>query len=293
MVRKIETDTSGRAVGVSYFDGAGNVVSARAEVVVAAGGAIETARLLLASATAAEPTGLGNNADQVGRHLQGHYYAGAAGLFPDTVWDMDGPGVSTGTCRFNHGNDGIIGGGLLTDTFILLPIIFRKRQMPPGVPGWGLANKQFMRESYRRVFDIRGPVHEIPSPDARVTLDPDVRDRHGLPVARLSGTTHPETVRTAAFLRERAVEWLRACGALETWGAAPGLYLSAGQHQAGTCRMGDDPAASVVDSWCRVHGHDNLFIADGSVHVTNGGFNPVHTIMSLAYRTAENILRQW
>jgi choline dehydrogenase-like flavoprotein len=57
--------------------------------------------------------------------------------------------------------------------------------------------------------------------------------------------------------------------------------------------MGDEPRTSVVDRWCRVHGHDNLYVADGSVHVTNGGFNPVLTIMALAFRTAEQIARVW
>jgi choline dehydrogenase-like flavoprotein len=57
--------------------------------------------------------------------------------------------------------------------------------------------------------------------------------------------------------------------------------------------MGEDVRTSVVDPWCRVHGHDNLYVADGSVHVTNGGFNPVLTIMALAFRTAEHIARSW
>jgi len=47
----------------------------------------------------------------------------------------------------------------------------------------------------------------------------------------------------------------------------------------------------VTDPWGRVHGHDNLFVADGSLHVTNGGFNPVLTIMALAFRTADHIAR--
>jgi len=54
--------------------------------------------------------------------------------------------------------------------------------------------------------------------------------------------------------------------------------------------MGDDPRSSVTDSWGRVHGHDNLFIADGSLHVTNGGFNPVLTILALAFRVGEGII---
>jgi len=75
------------------------------------------------------------------------------------------------------------------------------------------------------------------------------------------------------------------------WSGPPRRRLSAGQHQAGTCRMGDDPRASVTDPWGRVHGHDGLFVADGSLHVTNGGFNPVLTIMALAFRTADGIAR--
>jgi choline dehydrogenase-like flavoprotein len=156
-----------------------------------------------------------------------------------------------------------------------------------------LENKRFMRENYTRVMRVTGPVQEIPSPDARVTLDPAVRDRWGQPVARLSGATHPETLRTAALMLEHAKEWLTASGAVRVWGKPPRLRLSAGQHQAGTCRMGDDPRTSVVDAWGRVHGHDNLFVADGSVHVTNGGFNPVLTILALAFRTSEHLARTW
>jgi choline dehydrogenase-like flavoprotein len=92
---------------------------------------------------------------------------------------------------------------------------------------------------------------------------------------------------------ERAKEWLEAAGAERVWGQQPGLSLSAGQHQAGTCRMGNDPQTSVVDQWGRVHGHDNLLVCDGSVHVTNGGFNPVLTILALAFRTATHLAEAW
>ena len=47
--------------------------------------------------------------------------------------------------------------------------------------------------------------------------------------------------------------------------------------------MGNDPKTSVVDRYCRVHDVDNLYVIDGSVHVTNGGFNPALTIMAIAY----------
>jgi choline dehydrogenase-like flavoprotein len=57
--------------------------------------------------------------------------------------------------------------------------------------------------------------------------------------------------------------------------------------------MSDDPAQGATDRFCRLHGHDNLYIGDGSVHVTNGGYNPFLTIMALAYRTAEHIKTNW
>lgn len=180
---------------------------------------------------------------------------------------------------------------MLANEFVKLPIIHQRTPWPDDVPRWGLAAKRFMRESYGRLIHIQGPVQEIPNPEGRVTVDPQVRDRWGIPVARLSGTTHPETVRTADYIRRRAEEWLRASGAARVWSLPPRLYLSGGQHQAGTCRMGDDPRSSVTDAWGRVHGHENLFVVDGSLHVTNGGFNPVLTIMALAFRSAEHIAR--
>jgi choline dehydrogenase-like flavoprotein len=92
-------------------------------------------------------------------------------------------------------------------------------------------------------------------------------------------------------MRHKAIAWLEASGAKKIWSYPPTLTLSGGQHQAGTCRMGNDPQTSVTDSYGRVHGHDNLFVVDGAIHVTNGGFNPVLTIMALAFRSAEEIAR--
>jgi choline dehydrogenase-like flavoprotein len=294
MAERIETDDGGRVIGVTFFvaeDGQPKRKSARARAIVVSCGAIESARLLLNSASPNHPRGLGNEFDQVGRHLQGHYYPGALGFFEQETYDGNGPGVSIATWQFNHGNTGIIGGAMLANEFIKTPIQFWHRAWPPGMPRWGLVAKRFMRDNYRRLVHVQGPVQEIPSPDARVTLDPRVRDKFGIPVARLSGTTHPETVRTSLFMRGKAEQWLRAAGAKTIYSGAIGLRLSAGQHQAGTCRMGSDPNKSVTDSWGCVHGHDNLLVMDGSLHVTNGGFNPALTIMALAFRCAERLAK--
>ena len=293
MVERIDTNAQGDVVGVTYLAGEnGNLrrVSATAKRVICASGAIETARLLLNSACAKHPNGLGNDRDQVGRHLQGHYYAGAVGLMDEPVYDGIGPGVSTATCEFSHDNPGIIGGGMLDDDYITLPIIHWRGFVAPGTPRWGQENKRAMREEYARTIRAMGPIQEAPSADARVTIAPAVRDRFGIPVARLSGATHPESLRTFDFMSEQAEAWLKASGAVKTWKHQAGLGLSAGQHQAGTCRMGNDPQISVTDKWGRVHAFDNLHVVDASLHVTNGGFNPVLTVMALAFRCAGRIM---
>ncbi len=294
-VERIDTDALGKVVGVTLIEDLPEGPrrrSIRARAVVVSAGASETARLLLMSRSKLHPEGLGNAHDQVGRNLQAHYYPMAFGLFDQQIYDPLGPGVTTATTAYNHGNDGIVGGGMISDDFVQLPVIFWKQFRPADAPRWGLGAKDFMRRNYRRISSIRGPVHEIPSPDCRITLDPVVKDRFGLPVARLSGVAHNETVRTARFMQEKARQWLEASGAIKVWeGPEPIARLSSGQHQAGTCRMGTDERQSVTDQWGRVWGHDNLFISDGSLHPTNGGFNPALTIMALAFRNGENVAR--
>ncbi len=291
VVERIVTDDAGKVIGVDVVHDDGRRETLRSRAVVVAAAAVETARLLLASPTAREPDGLGNNADHVGRHLQGHYYPGASGLFDETVGGSRGPGPSIATTAFNHGNPGVIGGGMLADDFVMTPMNFWNAMWPPGVPRWGQGAKDWMRENFHHVTQARGPVQEIPSPLARVELDRHVRDSRGRAVARLSGTTHIETVRTARYMKARAVEWLEAAGARQIWGREPTLGLSGHQHQAGTARMSADPSGGVTDSFGRVWGHDNLFVADGALHVTNGGFNPVLTIMALGMRVGEAVAR--
>ena len=108
------------------------------------------------------------------------------------------------------------------------------------------------------------------------------------------GLDHDAAVCLAHLERiaEHAVEWLTAAGATRTaLLAGGGSGPSAGQHQAGTCRMGSDSQTSVVDPWCRVWGHDNVRVVDASVHVTNGGVNPVLTVFANAYRVLDQMTR--
>ncbi len=292
VVKEILTDSRGRVTGVAYFDANNRLHEQPADLVIVAASAIESARLLLNSKSAMFPNGLGNQNDWVGRNLQGHAYTGAMGLMDFDIYDDLGPGASIAISDYNHGNPGLVGGAVLCNEFIRLPIHFTN-MIPPDTPRWGAAHKEYMRKFYKRSVIVMGPIQEMPVFDARVQVDPTVKDFWGIPVARLSGQRHPQDLVTGKYVAERAQDWLRASGAIQTWLRLPGPGLSGGQHQAGTCRMGNDPKTSVVDAHCKVHGVDNLFVADASVHVTNGGFNPVLTIMANAYRVSDFIVKNW
>jgi len=291
-VGEILTDDRGRVRGVSYFDENDKRQVQSADVVVVSASATETPRLLLNSKSRVYPEGIGNANDWVGRNMQGHAYTGAFGLFEEEVYDDVGPGASIAICDFNHHNPGIIGGGMLANEFIRLPYLFSGIR-PPGAPSWGRSHKDFQEKYFKRHIQVVGPIQEVPVFDARVQADPVVKDHWGVPVARLSGHRHPADLEGCDFLSRKAELILREAGASHTWRHMPGLGLSGGQHQSGTCRMGDDPKTSVTDQYGRVHQTDNLFIADASLHVTNGGFNPVLTIMALGYWVGGYIASEW
>jgi choline dehydrogenase-like flavoprotein len=292
VVKEVLTDAQGRATGVTYFDADERLQEQPADLVVVSASATESARLLLNSATRLFPAGLGNRHDWVGRNLQGHAYTGAYGLLDFEVYDDLGPGASIAICDYNHGNPGYVGGGMLCNEFIRLPIHFAAVH-PPGMPRWGSAAKEFVRNNYKRCISVHGPVQEMPMFDSRVQVDPKVKDHWGIPVVRLSGSSHPRNLETARYVSSRAAAWLKEAGAYTTWPKLPGLGLSGGQHQAGTCRMGNDPQTSVVNSYGQLHDIDNLFVVDASVHVTNGGFNPVLTLLAISYRASEYMVKNF
>ena len=293
MAKEILTDDRGRARGIAYYDAKGHLQEQLSDIVVVSGCATESARLLLNSKSRLFPAGLGNRHDQVGRHLQGHHYTGAVGYFDFETYDDIGPGASIAISDYNHGTPGLRGGGMLANEFIRLPI-HNVDRLPADTPRWGLGHKQAMRHWHKRSIVIMGPTQQIPTADARVTLDPTVRDKWGLPVVRFSGNVHPHTFDIGEIQAKRAEEWLKEAGAIHTsqMSGRPET-VSAGQHQAGTCRMGSDPQNSVVNRNCQLHDVDNVFVIDSSVHVNNGGFNPVLTIMAIAYFASDALVNNW
>jgi len=291
-VTEINVNDRGEITGVTYFDERDRKQVQTADVVVVAASATETPRLLLNSKSKLFPAGIGNEYDWVGRNLQGHAYTGAFGLFEEDVYDDVGPGASIAICDFSHHNPGIVGGGMLANEFTRLPYLFSGIR-PPGAETWGRDHKDFQQKYFRRNIQVVGPIQEMPVFDARVQVEPTVTDHWGVPVARLSGHRHAEDLVGCDFLSQKAEAILKEAGASETWRHMPGLGLSGGQHQSGTCRMGNDPQSSVTDKYGRIHNTPNLFVADASLHVTNGGFNPALTIMALGYWVGGYIASEW
>ncbi|BDZ50969.1 hypothetical protein GCM10025867_32100 [Frondihabitans sucicola] len=205
---RLRTDATGRVVGVTVRGtGAGDSWEREvdaAEVVVAAG-AVESARLLLASTSDREPNGLGNNADQVGRHLQAHVYGGATALFDDVVEEFIGPGPSIATTDFRHGNEGLVGGGMIANEFVALPANVYGYLVSAGLlPLAGLESKHGMRDLSRRMLRLMGPIQEVTMADSRVRVDPATVDATGMPVAVLSGESTARTSRIGPSSPRRA-----------------------------------------------------------------------------------------
>jgi choline dehydrogenase-like flavoprotein len=192
------------------------------------------------------------------------------------------------TLDYAHRDGEAWGGGVLFDAPSLLPLTAAGVASRLGSPAWGAAHKAWMRDGRRSVAGGMGIGQEIPSVHARVTLDPAVRDVHGMPVARLHGAVHPATLEVRDYLHRHLDTWLDAVGIAHRFvlsSARP--PAAAGEHSAGTCRMGDDPATSACDRFGRVYGTTNVFVADASLLNTNGGVNPCETTMANAWRVAQ------
>lgn len=293
VVSEIIVNENGKITGVSYFDEKNQKQTQTADLVVISASATETPRLLLNSKSKFFPQGIGIENDWVGRNLQGHAYTGAMGIFNEDVYDDLGPGASVAISDFSHHNPGIMGGGVLCNEFIRMPYQFTGIR-PPGAANWGKGHKVFQRINFKKVVEVVGPNQEIPIFDARVQVDSTVKDFWGIPVVRLSGTSHEKNIEGCKLMSEKAELWLKEAGAVFTWQEiGGGKAISGYQHQAGTCRMGNDPKTSVTDKYGRIHAVPNLFVADGSLNVNNGGFNPALTIMALGYHVGGYIASEW
>ena len=154
-------------------------------------------------------------------------------------------------------------------------------------PSWGSAFKARLAEFPRSML-VAGHGTSLAVATNSVSLDPELKDDWNMPAIRVTYKDHPDDLANARFLLDRSVEILEAAGALSVT-RAPITEQTSGMHLLGTCRMGDDPATSVVDRYHRCHDIRNLFLCDGSSLVTSGRGQPTMTIQALAFRAAEHI----
>ncbi len=250
------------------------------EVVLAAG-AVHTPLLL-------QRNRLGLAGGQVGRHLAVHPCTRVNALFNETV---DGwQGVPQGLC---------------VDQFLGEGILLEGTQGPPSLigaflPFQGMRFKELFAQSrHVAAFGVmirdssRGSVRALPGgrPLIRYSMGPDdVRRvcKGILELSRIFFAAGARAVFPALASLPEAFSFEEVEARLSRPVAATELELMA-FHPMGTCRMGPDPAASVVDPAGRVHGLENLHIADASVFPTNLGVNPQITISALADRLSARL----
>lgn len=289
LVKEITLDGRGRPDGVRYFKNH-RLVHQRARLIILAGSAIETPRLLLNSASRRFPRGMANGNDWVGRNLMGHISPWVWGVTEKTTNEGFGPGPGIGFDDFYSHNDGFVGGSVIYSRTEVSPIAFTTRRAR-GAPLWGPGHKQYQRENFRRYLRLFAPAEDLPQFENRVEVSPTIKDKWGIPVARITHSFHPNDFRVWKFMRSKMIEMLAEAGAHDITGSHVGKGGTG--YQLGTCRMGNDPKTSVVNSYGQSHEVDNLFVVDASVMVTSGGRNPALTIQALAFRFADYIIRQW
>jgi choline dehydrogenase-like flavoprotein len=301
---RVHTTANGqRATGVSYLEADGTRRHEQADVVVVAGSAIETARLLLLSE-------LGKGSGQLGRNLMFHHLTSVGALFEEPVhpWrgptsthtldDLIGPfgGADAGAPELPYVKGGVVevGGGIQ---------LLEEARAYARAGLRGKALKAALRDVALRehVASLTMIGEDLPQAGNRVDLDPEIRDFHGVPVPRVSYSPHRFERAAATLANERLGEMVNATG--RAWPASPadpgdsprpgGAHEGQGPfgsaHLLGTARMGDDPRTSVTDAFGRLHEVPNVVVADGSVFPSSGGANPTLTIMALALRAARAI----
>ena len=279
----------------------------RARVVVLAASACESARLLLNSTSPQFPHGLGNGAGVVGRYLTDTTGTDVAGYIPRLMdhvpHNEDGVGgahlympwwLDNATLGFPRGYHIEIWGGLDQPSYGFLGGV---EQFPAG-GGWGRQLKADYRRYYGSVVGFSGRGEMVPNADSYCQLDPEVKDRWGIPVLRFHWQWADSERLQVKHMQETFRAIIGEMGGTPTSdmpGADTGYGIADGGriiHELGTTRMGRDPATSVVNEHCRTHEVPNLFIADGGPFVSQADKNPTWTILALSMRTSDYIVAQ-
>jgi len=306
-VNRLISDQAGKVTSAEYADAHGVNHHVTAKVFVVACQAVETSRLLLLSTGPRHPRGLGNNHGQVGRNLL--FSAGGAGygdfiyreLDPKLVQQLKirGPFVNRGLQDWYTIDDQQFGprakGG--TIDFLLrhpneINRAIGEKWDDKGNLVWGSTLKQKLKREFTDALSVRYEVFcdWLPTDDCFVSLDANVKDKWGIPVARIRIGYHDHDLKIGTYLSDKAKLVLKAMATKNIRGDVSGTPPQ--NLQAGGCRFGTDPANSVLDPECRIHDAPNVFISDGSWMPTGGSVPYTWTIYANAFRVADIIKRQ-
>ena len=286
-VSRLVTSASGREVRRVVVERRGEVFEFSGDLVVVSAGAINSAALLLRSANERHPSGLANGSGVVGRHYMGHTNSVLIALsrcpnptvFQKTL-ALNDFYFGSEEWPFPMGHISFVGK-------LDLPAL--RAGAPAIAPGWTL---ELMA---KHSLDFWLTSEDLPDPENRVTLN-----REGQIV--LSYT--PNNLEGHLRLTQKLKDLMRhqKChihGGSCHEGIFSGSFfvgdripLAGVAHQNGTVRFGDDPRVSALDSDCRAHEVDNLYVVDGSFFPSSAAVNPALTIMANALRVAEHMKKR-
>lgn len=289
IVHSIITDPkTGKATGVRVIDqNTKKATTYEAKVVFLCASTIGSAQVLLQSGNEANPRGLANSSDQVGRNLMDHVYG------PSVMAVMDGPETFHRGRRPNgiyipryRNLDG------QTESY-LRGYGYQGRVMRQGwhgvamgAPGVGAELKERIRHPGAWMVGLSGFGEMLPNPENRVTLNATKKDEWGLPLLNIHCEHGENDKELGRRILEDAKAMVTAAGGriIKESGKLhpPGL----GIHEMGTARMGHDPKTSVLNKHNQAHDVPNLFITDGAAMTSSGCQNPSLTYMAMSARAA-------
>lgn len=272
-VERLNTSDSGREVSSVRVRRGSEVVDVRANLVVAACGAIQSAALCLRSQTAAHPRGLGNARDLVGRHYMCHNN-GALIAYSDELNTSQFQKTFAITDYYHRGPD---------VSYPLGAIQLMGRSDPATLRSCFAASlpEHTAEQLAERTVDFWLTAEDLPRPNNRVTWTRDGRVR--VAYERTNTEAYVRLKHTLMRDLERAEpQHEHVFGSYE-------LGIDGTSHQCGTMRFGRDPETSVLDLNCRVHDIDNLYVVDSSFFCSSGAVNPSLTIMANALRVGDHL----
>ena len=280
-VVRLETDPSGREVTGVVVSRDGNTEVYAGDIVVVSAGAANTARILLRSASDQHPRGLANGSDQLGRNYMFHNSKAVVALCREenaTVYQktlaLNDFYQAGGDREWPLGNIQMLGKS---------NAMAMKGEEPKLTR---LAPRFSLDEVARHAVDFWLTTEDLPLPGNRVTVDDEGH-------VRLAYTATNDGEAEGLYRELQKV--LNHIGLAEHHVLDKNFYMDmavavAGcAHQAGTCRFGSDPRASVLDLNCKAHELDNLYVVDASFMPSIGAVNPALTIMANALRVGDHL----